>query len=477
VGRMAGLLAPRATRGGGAEFQRTCTGLGLGGDRQERCGDAPRFLPGSAVDGWANSADHLLEDACLTPFRRHGQIARCRFRARRRVEVLHLHGYAISQLVRHSRSPTIADPEEIEQCLHAARGGLDPRFTDGFLFAEWEAVVDYWGIKSWEAYRDAVRVGRGSPLSPRQRRQLWDVFARVQEDLDRTGRASWGEVCDRLGHVIEEEGVRPFRHVIVDEAQDLGPRELRLIASLAAPGPRALFFTGDIGQRIYRWPFPWLAAGVDVRGRAQRLRVNYRTSAEIHRFSDTLLPAKLAEVDGAEETRQTISVLRGPEPEVVGGESVEDEITALAIWLRDLRARGIEPGQIAIFGRTRQVARECAEPALAQAGLTGRWLAPDSDLATDAVVIGTMHAAKGLEFRAVALVGCDSEHLPLRDALARADGDEARQLEEEQERHLLYVACTRARESLLITYSGKATSYLARGRSPTRPIPFPARGD
>ena len=397
--------------------------------------------------------------------------------ARRRVEVLHLHGYAISQLVRHSRSPTIADPEEIEQCLHAARGGLDPRFTDGFLFAEWEAVVDYWGIKSWEAYRDAVRVGRGSPLSPRQRRQLWDVFARVQEDLDRTGRASWGEVCDRLGHVIEEEGVRPFRHVIVDEAQDLGPRELRLIASLAAPGPRALFFTGDIGQRIYRWPFPWLAAGVDVRGRAQRLRVNYRTSAEIHRFSDTLLPAKLAEVDGAEETRQTITVLRGPEPEVVGGESLEDEITALAIWLRDLRARGIEPGQIAIFGRTRQVARECAEPALAQAGLTGRWLAPDSDLATDAVVIGTMHAAKGLEFRAVALVGCDSEHLPLRDALARADGDEARQLVEEQERHLLYVACTRARESLLITYSGKATSYLARGRSPTRPIPFPARGD
>jgi len=200
---------------------------------------------------------------------------------------------------------------------------------------------------------------------------------------------------------------------------------------------------------------------VDVRGRAQRLRVNYHTSAEIRRFSDALLPAKLAEVDGEEETRQTISVLRGPGPEVAGGESDEGEITALARWLRDLAARGIEPGQIAIFGRTRRIVRERAEPALVEAGLTGRWLAPDRDLATDAVAIGTVHAAKGLEFRAVALVGCDAEHMPLRDALAGADSDDARRLVAERERHLLYVGCTRARESLLITYSGKATPYLS----------------
>jgi superfamily I DNA/RNA helicase len=335
--------------------------------------------------------------------------------ARTRVEVVHLHGYAIAQLERRSLSFGLADPEAVERCMREARGDLDRRFTEGFLLAEWEAVVDYWGIKRWEAYRDTVRVGRGSPLSPRQRRQLWDVFARVQEKLDRTGRATWGGLCDRLRLIIDDEGTRPFRHVVVDEAQDLGPRELRLIAALAAPGPRALFFAGDIGQRIYRWPFPWISAGVDVRGRAQRLRVNYRTSAEIRRFSDALLPAQLAEVDGEEENRQTISILRGPEPEIVGGETVDDEIAALARWLGDLRGRDIEPGQIAIFGRTRPVVRDRAEPALAQVGLTGRWLSPDSDLATDAVAIATMHAAKGLEFRAVALVGCDAQHMPFQE--------------------------------------------------------------
>jgi superfamily I DNA/RNA helicase len=73
-----------------------------------------------------------------------------------------------------------------------------------------------------------------------------------------------------------------------------------------------------------------------------------------------------------------------------------------------------------------------------------------------------MHAAKGLEFRAVALVGCDAEHLPLAEALAGAESDDARRLVEEREVHLLYVGCTRARESLLITYSGEVTPYLSR---------------
>ena len=62
-----------------------------------------------------------------------------------------------------------------------------------------------------------------------------------------------------------------------------------------------------------------------------------------------------------------------------------------------------------------------------------------------------MHLAKGLEFRAVAVMACDDEILPLQERIEGV-GDEG-DLQEvyDTERHLLYVACTRARDRLLVT--------------------------
>lgn len=89
-----------------------------------------------------------------------------------------------------------------------------------------------------------------------------------------------------------------YDHVIVDEAQDLGVAQLRLLAALASDRPNGLFFTGDLGQRIFRQPFFWKTLGVDARGRSKTLKVNYRTSHQIRAHADGLLDAKLADVDG-----------------------------------------------------------------------------------------------------------------------------------------------------------------------------------
>jgi hypothetical protein len=64
----------------------------------------------------------------------------------------------------------------------------------------------------------------------------------------------------------------------VDEAQDLGVAELRFLAAIAPRSLDALFFAGDLGQRIFQPPFSWKGIGIDVRGRTFTLRVNYRTS-------------------------------------------------------------------------------------------------------------------------------------------------------------------------------------------------------
>ena len=76
------------------------------------------------------------------------------------------------------------------------------------------------------------------------------------------------------------------------------------------------------------------------------------------------------------------------------------------------------------------------------------------------VAVGTMHLAKGLEFRAVVVAACDNEVLPLQARIERV-GDQA-ELNEvyTTERHLLYVACTRARDHLLVTGVEPASEFL-----------------
>jgi hypothetical protein len=385
--------------------------------------------------------------------------------ARRRVEVMHLHAYAMGHASRIEK-PSVADGPLIDHLLREAGRGVEAPFGFTFLRQEWDAVIDYWGIKSFEAYRDIPRIGRGMSLSPQQRKRLWEVFASVQAGLRRAGMMTWGDVCDLMRARIEADGIHPFQHVIVDEAQDLGPRELRLIAALAEPGQHALFFAGDIGQRIFRWPFAWLSAGVDVRGRAQRLKVNYRTTAEIKRFSDRLLPGTITEVDGEAEERGALSLLRGADPELRPAPNVAAEANVLAEFINAALADGLEPTEIAVLGRTRSALQQRAQLALTRLGLEHVWLSSDTDVESGRVNLVTLHAAKGLEFRAVALVGCDDTQLPLKEALALDPEPNARRIIEEKELSLFYVGCTRARDRLLVTWSGTPSRFITTRLNP-----------
>jgi hypothetical protein len=383
--------------------------------------------------------------------------------ARTRVEVTHLHAYAHDHASRLGRL-TIAEERTIDRLIGESRSSLDERFDTAFLRAEWDEIIDFWGISSFDSYRDVTRTGRGAALSPQARRRIWDVFAEVRRGLAALHQHTFGDICDLLRERIESNNARPFHYVVVDEAQDLGPRELRLAAALASPGPRALFFAGDVGQRIFRWPFSWLGAGIDVRGRSIRLKVNYRTSAEIRVFSDRLLPMRSTDVDGEAEDRNALSLLRGPEPEIKSAIDVAEEIDLLANWLGRIRERCISPREIAMFARTRNALEERAVPALARFGLVGSWLSPDQQNEGSSVTLAALHAAKGLEFRAVAVVACDDTHLPLQTAVDSVKEPDAKKIIEERELSLLYVGCTRARDQLLVTWSGKPSRFLGKLR-------------
>lgn len=354
----------------------------------------------------------------------------------------------------------LATADELtELVLGAAQDLGEARFSQRFLVAEWTDVVDAWQLGTWEAYRDVPRLGRKTRLPEKQRSALWQVFERVRQALANRGLVTRAALLTGLAQDLAQRRP-PFDHVVVDEAQDLGVAHLRFLGALGGGRPNGLTFTGDLGQRIFQQPFSWRALGVDIRGRSATLRVNYRTSHQIRAKADRLLGVELRDADGNAESRTgTVSVFNGPAPEVVVANAQVDETKIVADWLRARLDEGFVPHELAVFVRSpAELPRARAATTAAQ--VPDQLLDERVDVAPGAIAVSTMHLAKGLEFRGVVVMACDDEVIPLQTRI-EAIVDEA-DLEEvySTERHLLYVACTRARDRLLVTSTMPASEFL-----------------
>lgn len=358
-------------------------------------------------------------------------------------------------------SPRLATDDELRELIdRASVEAGEHKFSPHFLWTEWSRVVDAWQLESWEDYRDVMRLGRKTRLAEAQRELLWSIFSSVRLDFEEQGLLTEPGLFRRLERHFAGTAHPPFEFCVIDEAQDIGVAELRFLAAIGGDRPDSLFFAGDLGQRIFRTPFSWRALGVDVRGRSHTLRVNYRTSHQIRRQADRLLPPELTDVDGVAEGRtSTVSAFNGPEPRIMVLESPDEEFAAVAHWLSARRKGGYVPHEIAVFVRS-EVELPRAQESVRLAGLSSMELDERSAGTPDRVAVGTMHLAKGLEFRAVAVVACDDEVLPLQSRIENV-ADQA-DLEDtySTERHLLYVACTRARDHLLVTGVKPASEFL-----------------
>lgn len=351
----------------------------------------------------------------------------------------------------------IASDADIARALSVAAGASDLSVDERFLLDEWRLIVDGRQVPDRESYRDLPRLGRKRRLSGDKREALWSVFETARAGLEAEGLTTYAAMLDRLARRLDETGEVPFDFVVVDEAQDVLAAELRILGKLAGQRPNGLFFAGDIGQRIFRPAFSWRSEGVDVQGRSRSLRVNYRTSQQIRHHADGLLPTTLVEADGSEDNRLGVqSLFAGPPPRVETFRSAADERAAVAAWLRQRVAEGLEPASIAVVARSEGLL-ERASAAVQAAGLPA---AAVSDPQDGGVRIAPMHDVKGLEFRAVAVMACDEGALPSEARLMEAADEASLSEVYATERHLLYVACTRAREHLLVTGVEPASEFL-----------------
>jgi len=357
--------------------------------------------------------------------------------------------------------PQFARPEIVRESLErAAKETSESRFSIQFLLTEWEQVVDGWQLETWEDYRDVTRLGRKTRLKEPQRAVAWSIFEHVRSDLKTKGLITHSQMFSRLASFYMGNVSVPFDFMVVDEAQDVSIAQLRFLAALGKDRGNNLFFAGDLGQRIFQQPFSWKALGVDIRGRSTTLKINYRTSHQIRMQADRLLGPELADVDGNfEERKTTISLFNGPPPTIQTLDSIEQERKTVSDWLKAITKEGLLPHEIAIFVRSASEldrARAGAE----DAGLPFKVLDDRVEMAHGKVSIATMHLAKGLEFRAVAAMACDDEVIPQQKRIETVGDDSDLEEVYNTERQLLYVACTRARDHLLVTAVIPASEFL-----------------
>ena len=373
----------------------------------------------------------------------------------RRITVQTVHAMALSIV---QRVEPVQPPQAGEVVAliagFSARSGVDASLAE----AEWRLVIQALGITAWEDYRDARRTGRGARLSVADRERLWEgVIVPLDAAMKARGVLDWADICQWARQFVEAGTVpSPFNAVIVDETQDLGPQELRLLAALAGDEDDSLTLVGDAGQRIYPNRTRLSDLGIDVRGRGRVLTLNYRTTREIHAFAERLSGNAPEDFDGGRGRRGGVhSLFTGPDPTLHGFADATAQYTALAEEIARRETAGMPFEEMVVLTPTNAIV-QATQAALVRANIPCHELSQRHRTPSGCVPVTTIHGAKGMEFRVVFVVGASDKvftHLLSDDAEERA-------VTLEQQRNLLYVAVTRAREELIVYWPGTPNRFL-----------------
>lgn len=381
----------------------------------------------------------------------------------RRLQVSTVDSFA-RQVLSASRTPVRAiTSDQLTEISEQATtmAGLEELALDArFLLAEWEQVVLARRIGTLPEYGTSPRPGRGSRLPRSARRAVWSAIEYLTAELSRRGQSSFLQIADTAADILSSRASKPYVHVVVDEAQDLHPAQWRLLRAAVAPGQNDLFIVGDAHQRIYDHRVSLSSLGIETRGRSRRLKINYRTSQQILSWALQILTGeKIDDLDGAEERQVGYrSAIDGPKPTIQTFTTAAEEADFVVAQIEEWLDEGVAPSSIGVTTRTRSLIQPIREK-LSSAEI------PWTDLSTDEkatqVQTGTMHSCKGLEFARLVVAGANADALPHPLAVTAANVDSHQHdLDVRRERCLLYVACTRARDELVVTSSGTPSSLL-----------------
>lgn len=361
-------------------------------------------------------------------------------------------------------------------------------------------------VPTRSAYFQARRAGRGRALTRPERNHVWKLIEQFTARLDKLSIETWSQAAERaarheieraakikarreykeeiggkdLIHRDDSSGMRyleyRYRHIVVDEAQDLSPAHWKMLRAMADPTlPNDMFIAGDTHQRVYDHQVTLGALGINIRGRASRLTLSYRTTREILAQALRVVDNKQVTYDDLDDGTDSLagyrSVLHGPAPTFIPYDSWDDElaglVTTLTTWRAELSTdeHGVSrdpSGRIAVCVADHELVNQTMYYLFDKAGITCAELTKDGPKGTGEVHVGTMHRFKGLEYQKLAVVGASNGIIPRTSRIERYRTEDPPRYEREQRkaRSLLFVATTRARDALTVSWHGKPSPYL-----------------
>ncbi|MGW5114056.1 UvrD-helicase domain-containing protein [Streptomyces noursei] len=396
-----------------------------------------------------------------------------------------------------------------DQALNTLREVLfehdEQRWDAEFLFDEWEQIVLGQSVTSRQDYFKARRAGMGRPLSRPERAAVWKLLDQFTLRLNGIGRETWAQAAERaaryemerdrkirlraerkdevgggdLIHLDDNSSAvrylrHRYQHVVVDEAQDLSSAHWKMLRAMVAAGDNDMFIAGDTHQRIYDRQVTLSTVGINIRGRSSKLTLSYRTTQEILDQAAKVVRAESYDDldDGTENLKGYHSLLRGPTPEFVACMDWEDEISQLAAALKQWRAEITRPtdegtvrdpsGTMAVCVADGEMAGRIAADLQIKHGITTAILTKEGPQGGGEVHVGTMHRFKGLEYQKLAVVGASDGILPRTGLIEKYATTDPKRYERELKkcRNQLFVAATRARDALRVSWHGTASPFL-----------------
>jgi hypothetical protein len=348
------------------------------------------------------------------------------------------------------------------------RHGLGSVFAgnESLLIEEFDAFLTGRGTTEAETYFALRRRGGGIPLSRPERERVWAAYQEYLRQLERSRRYDYALVRLRALELVEQGKGERYAGVVVDEAQDITEVGIRLLFGLdASPDHRAFMAVGDGQQSIYPGGFSLRSLGIDVRGRARVLTLNWRNTWNVWTAARAVMEGE--EFDDLDEDVGLRPTGEEPEPLTVGNpaelhvlRSPGEELELLGALVEERIGAGTDPGDIAVLVDVNRKGED-ARRALTAAGLPTTALERYEGEHADGVLVGTLKRAKGLEFKEVFIPGLAGAEWPSRWFVPPDLPPEQRDERIALQRRTLFVGMTRARDRLTLLCGGVPAAAVA----------------